>query len=227
MIELLGVSKVYPPDIVALRDVTLKVESGEFVFVTGPTGSGKTTLLRLLIGDVLPTRGRVVVGGVNLADLRRGDLPLFRRDVGVVFQDFKLLPHKTAYENVAFVLEVFGLPPKEVRRRAMEALEMVGLVHRRRLFPEQLSGGEQQRLALARAIVNMPSLLLADEPTGNLDPHTASDVVKLLLQVNAMGTTVLVATHNRELVNELRKRVVSLRDGVLVRDVRGGTYDDE
>lgn len=227
MIELLGVSKVYPPDIVALRDVTLKVEGGEFVFVTGPTGSGKTTLLRLLIGDVVPTRGRVVVGGVNLAEVRRGDLPLFRRDVGVVFQDFKLLPHKTAYENVAFVLEVFGLPPREVRRRAMEALEMVGLVHRRRLFPEQLSGGEQQRLALARAIVNMPSLLLADEPTGNLDPHTASDVVKLLLQINAMGTTVVVATHNRELVNELRKRVISLRDGVLVRDVRGGTYDDE
>lgn len=227
MIELLGVSKVYPPDIVALRDVTLKVEGGEFVFVTGPTGSGKTTLLRLLIGDVVPTRGRVVVGGVNLAEVRRGDLPLFRRDVGVVFQDFKLLPHKTAYENVAFVLEAFGLPPREVRRRAMEALEMVGLVHRRRLFPEQLSGGEQQRLALARAIVNMPSLLLADEPTGNLDPHTASDVVKLLLQINAMGTTVVVATHNRELVNELRKRVISLRDGVLVRDVRGGTYDDE
>ncbi len=227
MIELLGVSKVYPPDIVALRDVTLKVEGGEFVFVTGPTGSGKTTLLRLLIGDVVPTRGRVVVGGVNLAEVKRGDLPLFRRDVGVVFQDFKLLPHKTAYENVAFVLEAFGLPPREVRRRAMEALEMVGLVHRRRLFPEQLSGGEQQRLALARAIVNMPSLLLADEPTGNLDPHTASDVVKLLLQINAMGTTVVVATHNRELVNELRKRVISLRDGVLVRDVRGGTYDDE
>jgi len=227
LIELLGVSKVYPPDIVALRDVTLKVEGGEFVFVTGPTGSGKTTLLRLLIGDVVPTRGRVVVGGVNLAEVKRGDLPLFRRDVGVVFQDFKLLPHKTAYENVAFVLEAFGLPPREVRRRAMEALEMVGLVHRRRLFPEQLSGGEQQRLALARAIVNMPSLLLADEPTGNLDPHTASDVVKLLLQINAMGTTVVVATHNRELVNELRKRVISLRDGVLVRDVRGGTYDDE
>ncbi len=227
LISLVGVTKVFKPDIIALRGITLMIEKGEFVFITGPTGSGKTTLLRILIGDVVPTKGRVIVNDVDLVKLPRRKLPFFRRDIGVIFQDYKLLPHKTAFENVAFVLEAVGVPPKETKERVMEILSIVGLLHRRRLFPEQLSGGEQQKLAIARAIVNSPSILIADEPTGNLDPDTAWDIAELLLDINSRGTTVLVATHNKTLVDELKKRVITLKDGELVRDEKEGTYYGE
>lgn len=224
-IRLSGVTKIFHPDITALEDVYLEIPKGEFVYLVGPTGSGKTTLMRTITREVMPTRGQVMVGSYSLRKISRLDLSLFRREVGVVYQDFCLLPHLNVFENVAFVLEVLGMPPREVKERTDEVLERVNLWRRRFLYPPQLSGGEQQRVAIARAIVNSPSILLADEPTGNLDLHTAEEIMQLILSINAMGTTVLMATHNQYLVDSYRQRVVELKVGRIVRDEKRGRYE--
>ena len=224
-IRLSGVTKIFHPDITALEDVYLEIPKGEFVYLVGPTGSGKTTLMRTITREVVPSRGQITVGAFSLRKISRMDLSLFRRDVGVVFQDFCLLPHLNVFENVAFVLEVLGMPAREVKERTGEVLDRVNLWRRRFLYPPQLSGGEQQRVAIARAIVNSPSILLADEPTGNLDLHTAEEIMQLILSINALGATVLMATHNQYLVDAYRQRVVELRAGRIVRDEKRGRYD--
>jgi len=224
-VKLSGVTKIYEPDIVALEDVYLQVNSGEFVYLVGETGSGKTTLMRCITREVVPSRGYISVGGYMLRKINRYDLAIFRRDIGVVFQDFALLPSLTALENVAFVLEIMGLPKKEVTERAEEELKTVGLWRRRYMYPPQLSGGEQQRLAIARAIVNGPALLLADEPTGNLDIHTADEIMQLLLNINAAGTTIFMSTHNQSIVDTYRNRVVEIHMGRVVRDEVRGRYE--
>ena len=223
-IRLAGVTKVFEPDIVALEDIYLSIDKGEFVYLVGTTGSGKTTLLRLISREYLPTRGQITVGDVNLRKIGRGRLPFYRRDVGVVFQDYKLLPNLTVFENVAFVLEAMGIPPRVVQNRANEVIDQVGLWKRRFLKPPQLSGGEQQRVAIARAMANSPSIFLADEPTGNLDLRTSEEIMRLLLSINAAGTTVLVATHDQYLVDAYRQRLVELHNGRLKRDERRGRY---
>lgn len=223
-IRMAGVTKIFKPDILAISDIYLSVPKGDFVYLIGETGSGKTTLMRMLTREVRPSRGQISVGGVNVRRIKRGYLPYFRRNIGVVFQDFRLLPHLTAWENIAFVLEVTGASPAEVKERTNEIIDRVGMWHRRNLHPPQLSGGEKQRIAIARAIAGSPSLFLADEPTGNLDSHTAEYVMKLLLSIHAAGTTVIVATHDRTLVDSYRQRVVELHQGRLVRDERGGRY---
>lgn len=224
-VKLSGVTKIFEPDIVALEDVYLQVNSGEFVYLVGETGSGKTTLMRCITREVVPTRGYISVGGFTLRKIKRYELALFRRDIGVIFQDFALLPDLSALENVAFVLEIMGLPRKEVTERAEEGLRSVGLWRRRHMCPPQLSGGEQQRLAIARAVVNTPSLLLADEPTGNLDIHTADEIMQLLLSINAAGTTIFMSTHNQSLVDTYRNRVVEIHRGRVVRDEARGRYE--
>jgi cell division transport system ATP-binding protein len=224
MIRLQSVSKRYPNGVVALSDVSLSIPEGEFVFLIGPTGAGKSTLLRLLYRAETPTRGRISVAGRDITRLPARYVPALRRSMGVVFQDFKLLPRKTARENVAFALQVIGSPPGQIRPRALQALEMVGLGDRAEAFPWQLSGGEQQRVSIARALVNHPPLLLADEPTGNLDPRTSWEIIQLLSRISLRGTTVVVATHNKMIVDILRKRVVELADGTVVRDENYGLY---
>ena len=223
-IRLSGITKVFEPDIVALEDIYLSVDSGEFLYLVGTTGSGKTTLLRLISREYLPTRGQITVGDRNLRKLRSSELPYYRREVGVVFQDFKLLPNLTVFENVAFVLEAMGIPPKLVESRSNEVIDQVGLWRRRFLKPPQLSGGEQQRVAIARAMANSPSVFLADEPTGNLDLRTSEEIMRLLLSINASGTTVIVATHDQYLVDAYRQRLVELHNGRLKRDERRGRY---
>ncbi len=224
-IRLVGVSKIFPPDIHALDDVHLTIPQGEFVYLVGTTGSGKTTLLRLISREAQVTRGQISVGSYNLRKIPTLDLAIYRRDIGVVFQDFKLLPDLTVLENVAFVLEVIGVPSRNISERVGEVLERVGMWRRRFLKPPQLSGGEQQRVAIARAVVNAPAILLADEPTGNLDTHTAEDIMQLLLSINAAGSTVVMATHNKYMVDAYRQRVVELRAGRIVRDEKRGRYD--
>ena len=223
-IHINGLTKIFSPNIQALSYIYLDISEGEFVYLIGTTGSGKTTLMRMLTREVLPTRGQVSLDGIDLRRLSSSSLPYFRRDIGVVFQDYKLLPNLTAWENVAVVLEVCGVPRAEARERTDDVIDKVGLWNRRGLRPDQLSGGEQQRVAIARAIVNAPRLFLADEPTGNLDVHTAEYVMKLLLSIHAAGTTVIVATHDQHLVDTYRQRVVELHMGRLVRDEREGRY---
>ncbi len=224
MIRLQGVTKRYPNGLLALTDVSLSIAAGEFVFLVGPTGAGKSTLLRLLYRAEVASRGKVSVAGRDVNRLAVRQVPALRRSMGIVFQDFKLLPRKTAYENVAFALQVTGTPPEEIRPRAVQALEVVGLADRADALPWQLSGGEQQRMSIARAIVHQPPLLLADEPTGNLDPRTSWEIVQLLSRINLRGTTVLVATHNKLIVDILRQRVVELAAGTVVRDEAYGLY---
>ncbi len=219
-----GVSKVFEPDIVALRDINLEINKGEFVYVIGATGSGKSTLLRIITRELLPTRGSVRVNKVNLREMRKADIPYYRRDVGLVAQDFKLIPHLTVYENIAFVMEAMAVPPKIVSYRTNEVIEQVGLWRRRFMRPAQLSGGEQQRVAIARALANSPSLFIADEPTGNLDFNTAADVMKVLFAINAGGVTVVMSTHNQYIVDSCRQRVVELDAGRLIRDEMSGGY---
>ena len=216
MIRLYNVSKKYPGDVVALKDLSLEIERGEFVFITGPSGAGKTTLLRLLLRQELPSGGQIIVNGRNVGALPSAKVPDLRRSIGVVFQDFKLIPRKTALENVAYVLNVAGLSRTEQRRRAYNALRSVGLNHRLNTLPPVLSGGEQQRVAIARAVVNEPVLLLADEPTGNLDPDLGVEIMRLFREINARGTTVVVATHDRDLIQRMQRRTVLLDQGALV-----------
>ena len=225
MIRFENVTKVYPRSKTpALADVTLEVERGEFVFVVGPSGSGKSTLLRLVIKEEQATSGLVLVAGQDLARMPFRRVPRLRRQVGTVFQDFRLLPNKTVYQNIAFALQVIGKPGRQVRQLVPETLEMVGLEGKERRLPHELSGGEQQRVAIARAVVNKPSILICDEPTGNLDPVTSRGIVSLLDRINRTGTTLLMATHDDTIVDVFRKRVVELDDGSLVRDEAEGNY---
>jgi cell division transport system ATP-binding protein len=225
MIELINVSKSYPNGIDALHDINLTIGKEEFVFLVGSSGAGKTTLLKLLYREERPTAGKVVVDRVNVVDLDSRQVPYLRRNIGVVFQDFKLLPKRTVYENVAFALRVTGAPRSTIRRKAMQSLELVGLLRRVNSFPDELSGGEKQRACIARAIVNNPPILLADEPTGNLDPTTSWDILQLLDKINKRNTTVVVATHNKSIVDEMKRRVVELEGGRLVRDQQLGMYN--
>ncbi len=220
-------TKTYPNGKVALRDVNLVVPEGDFVFLVGPSGAGKSTLIKLLIRDELASKGRVLLDGKDLARLRRREVPQMRRRIGIVFQDFKLLPNKSVRENVAFALEVTGTPRGRIAPAVDRVLRVVGLTGQAGQLPSQLSGGEQQRTAIARALVHDPRLIIADEPTGNLDPLISWEIIQLLLRINEMGVTVLMATHNADVVTALRKRVVALEDGLIVRDEAGGAYRRE
>jgi len=227
MIVFEGVTKVYEPDVTALSDVTFVIEKGEFVFIVGASGSGKSTLIKLLLKEVEPTEGKILVGGRDLTRLKHSKVPLLRRNVGCVFQDFKLLPSRTAADNVAYALKVQGESRTSIRRKVPEVMNMVGLAHKMSSFPDELSGGEQQRVSIARAVVNHPPLLVCDEPTGNLDPDTSVGIMQLLYRINRAGTTILMVTHDREMVDKMRKRVIALEDGRLARDERRGGYTSE
>src|SRR5438270_2334449 len=224
MIKCEHVTKTYKNTLIALDDANIDIGKGEFVFMVGPTGSGKSTLLRLLLKEEEPTRGEIHVAGKNIGKLSPWKVPYLRRNLGTVFQDFKLLPDKTVFENVAFALEVIGKPRHVIDSRVPEAIELVGLKQKLNNFPDELSGGEQQRVSIARAFVNRPLILLADEPTGNLDPATSVDIMKLLDRINRTGTTVVMATHDNAIVDAMRRRVVELEDGRVVRDQARGVY---
>jgi cell division transport system ATP-binding protein len=227
MIVFEAVAKTYDPDVQALRDVSFVIDKGEFVFVVGASGSGKSTVIKLLLKEIEPTRGRIIVGGRDVGRLKRSKIPMLRRNVGCVFQDFKLLPNRTAYENVAYALKVQGESRAEIRRKVPEVLSLVGLSSKMNSLPDELSGGEQQRVSIARAVVNHPPLLICDEPTGNLDPDTSVGIMQLLYRINRSGTTILMVTHDREMVDKMRKRVIQLEDGRLARDERRGGYAGE
>jgi cell division transport system ATP-binding protein len=227
LVELRNVSKTYANGTVALRDINLRLDKGEFVFLVGPSGSGKSTLVKLLLKEEDATEGEVYVNGYDVTSMTRQEIPYLRRSLGVVFQDFRLLPNKTVYENVAFAMIITEALPKEIRRQVPMALALVGLSRKANMYPHQLSGGEQQRVALARALVNNPALLIADEPTGNLDPETSWEIMKLLSEINHRGTTVIVATHEKSIVDAMKKRVVAISKGVIVRDQEKGLYRDE
>jgi cell division transport system ATP-binding protein len=224
MIRFEDVTKVYKGDVVALRDVSLEIAKGEFVFLVGPSGSGKSTFLRLLLRDETSTQGRILVAGRDIGRLGSWKVPQLRRNIGCVFQDFKLLPNKTVYENVAFALEVIGRPKSIVGSQVPQILDLVGLSKKASNFPSELSGGEQQRVSIARAFVNRPLILLADEPTGNLDPATTVGIMRLLDRINRTGTTVVMATHDQRIVDAMRRRVLELDHGSLVRDQARGVY---
>ena len=224
-IEFKNVNKTYSTGVTALADISVVIEKGEFVFVIGHTASGKSTFIKMLYREEKPTKGSVIVGGVNVAKLRNGRVFKLRRKIGVVFQDFKLLPKLTVYENVAFALECLGLKANEIRPKVMKAIEMVGLKEKARSFPHQLSGGEQQRVCIARAIVNEPKLLICDEPTGNLDPETSKEIMDVIDNINKeLKTTVIMATHDKDIVNRMKKRVISIEHGVLTSDKEKGSY---
>jgi cell division transport system ATP-binding protein len=220
MIQLYHVTKRYAPGINALTDVSLQIEKGEFIFLTGPSGAGKTTLLKLLFREEVPSEGQILVHGRNLAVLPASKVPYLRRSIGVVFQDFKLIHRKTVFENIALALHVVGVPEFVHKERVLRVLKMVGLAHRMHAYPLQMSGGEQQRIAIARALINEPSLLLADEPTGNLDPELSHEIMRLFRQINAHGATVVVATHDRELIRRFGRRVLYLEGGRYVEEAR-------
>ncbi len=224
MVLFQDVTKTFPNGVTPLRNITLRIDPGEFVFIVGPTGAGKSTLLKLIYRDEVPSRGRVYIANREVSRLLPGEVALFRRSLGVVFQDFKLLPQRTVFENVAFALRAIGTPARAVRPRVQRVLELVGLDHRVHAFPWELSGGEQQRVSIARAIINDPPLLLADEPTGNLDPNSSWDIIQVLSRINLQGTTVIVTTHNQTIVDILRRRVIQLASGEIVRDQRRGLY---
>jgi len=221
------ISKQYSTGVEALSDVSIRIHKGEFVFVVGKSGSGKSTFIKLLLKELNPTEGRIFVGGRQVTNLKRKQVSLYRRKIGVVFQDFRLLKNKTVFENVAFAQEIIGMTKRDIARNVPIMLEMVGLKGKEKMYPHELSGGEQQRVAIARALINQPTILLADEPTGNLDPKTAWDIMMLLEVVNKMGTTVVVVTHNNDVVDVMQKRVINLEDGVLVRDEKKGGYQVE
>lgn len=225
LIELKSVNKVYKNGVTALADVSVTINKGEFVFVIGHTASGKSTFIKLLYREEKPTKGTVLVGGLNVGKIRNGRVYKLRRKIGIVFQDFKLLPKLTVYENVAYALECVGMKNSEIRGKVMDALERVGLKDKVRSFPSELSGGEQQRVCIARAIVNEPKILICDEPTGNLDPDTSRDIVKVIEKINKdLGTTIIMATHDRDIVNSMKKRVIVIDHGVLAGDYAKGSY---
>ncbi len=224
MVLLEHVTKFYHPESPALKDLSFRIEPGEFVSIVGQSGAGKTTLAKLLMAEERPSSGRIVIGGWDITNIRSYEIPALRRQIGVVFQDFKLLPKKTVYENVAFALEVSGTPRSRIREVVPQVLRIVGLDNKSNRFPSQISGGEQQRVVIARALVHRPKMLLADEPTGNLDAINAGEITDLLVRINAFGTTVILVTHNREMVNVLRRRVITLHDGEVATDHKHGKY---
>ena len=227
MIYLNNVSKTYPNGTVGIKPTSLSIEKGEFVFITGNSGSGKSTLLKLMIKEIEPTHGKISINNKEITKLRRRQVPYLRRDIGVVFQDFRLLPNKTVYENVAFAMQVVQATNKEIRRAVPVVLGLVGLAKKARCYPHELSGGEQQRTAIARAIVNNSPILIADEPTGNLDPATSWEIMTLLQDINLRGVTVIVATHEREIVNVMKKREIEVNSGMIVKDIYEEGYEDE
>ena len=227
MIVFEDVSKIYEPDVVALDRVSFVIDKGEFVFIVGASGSGKTTLVRLLLKELEATNGKIIIGGRDVARLQHRKVSTLRRQIGCVFQDFKLLPRRTAADNVAYALKVQGESSASIRRKVPEVMTMVGLANKMNSFPDELSGGEQQRVSIARAVVNHPPLLVCDEPTGNLDPDTSVGIMQLLYRINRAGTTILMVTHDREMVDKMRKRVIALEDGKLARDERRGGYTAE
>lgn len=227
MIELKNVTKVYENGAEAVNNISLKINQDEFVFIVGSSGSGKSTLIRMFMKEVEPTEGSIYINNTDITQISRKEVPYLRRQMGVVFQDFRLLKNKTVYENVAFAMEVTEASNREIRRSVPAVLALVGLQRKAKAYPNQLSGGEQQRCALARAIVNKPPILLADEPTGNLDPDTAWEIMQLLDDINYRGTTVIIATHAKDIVDEMQKRVVTIKNGIILRDVEKGGYSDE
>ncbi len=226
MIEFKNVTKIYDNQTVALKNVNLSIKKGEFIFLVGPSGSGKSTFIKILIREINETEGNIFVAGRNICNLKASRIPQLRRNIGCVFQDFKLLSNKNVFENVAFALEVIGRPVYEIKVQVPQVLKLVGLYGKGDSFPNQLSAGEQQRISIARAFVNMPPILLADEPTGNLDPSTAEGIMKILSRINLIGTTVVMATHDRSIVNSMRRRVIELEEGELIRDQKRGVYGD-
>lgn len=227
MIQMKNVYKKYPNGIVALNGLDVEIDQGEFVYIVGPSGAGKSTFIKMMYREERPTSGQMLVDGVDITALKNKHVPMLRRNIGVVFQDFKLLPRLNVYENVAFALEVIEESPDSIRKKVIDTLDLVGLKQKARMFPNELSGGEQQRVSIARSIVNTPKVLIADEPTGNLDPDTSWDIMRLFEEINNRGTTIIMATHNREIVNTIRKRVIAIEGGLIVRDVAGGDYGYE
>ena len=224
MLLMTDVSKTYPSGSVALRDVNIHIQPGEFVFVVGPSGAGKSTFIKMLFREVIPTTGNIYVNGVDLLELKEKEIPYLRRQLGIIFQDYRLLPDRTVYDNVAFAMQVIETPYRKIKRRVMSVLDLVGLRKRANSYPTELSGGEQQRVAIARAIVNDPLLVIADEPTGNLDPANSNEIMKILNQVNKQGTTVLVVTHNMEIVQQMKKRTITMSEGKIISDQEKGGY---
>ena len=224
MIKFQNITKVYPPNLIALDDVSFQIEPEEFVCLVGKSGAGKTTLLKLLMAEEMPTSGRIFFGNQNVQRIKPDHLPLLRRKIGAVFQDYKLIPSKTAYENIAYAMEVIGASDSEIARDMAEVLDIVGLTIKAHNFPAQLSGGEKQRVAIARALIHRPEVILADEPTGNLDPYHSLEIIRLLLRINECGTTIVLSTHNKEIINSLRKRVVTLHEGKIIRDDKIGRF---
>lgn len=224
MIIFKNISKIYPPDVYAVKNVNLHIKPKEFVSIVGRSGTGKTTLMKILTAEERPTRGKIIVGGWDITSVRKGEVPILRRQIGVVFQDFKLLEKKTVFENIAFALQVAGADRRKIREIIPQVIKIVGLNNKEDRYPIQLSGGEQQRVAIARALVHRPKILIADEPTGNLDSYNTQEIMDLLLKINEFGTTVVLVTHNREVVNSIKKRVVTLDGGVIVSDQKVGKY---
>lgn len=224
MIEFKNVTKVYEDSTIALKNVNIVIKKGEFVFLVGPSGSGKSTLIKLLIREIPVTTGSIFVAGRNICNLKASRIPQLRRNIGYVFQDFKLLPNKTIFENIAFALEVIGKPAYAIKVQVPQVLKLVGLANKINSYPHQLSAGEQQRISIARAFVNRPPILLADEPTGNLDPATSDGIMKLLSRINLIGTTVAMASHDKSIVNSMRRRVIELEEGEIIRDQKRGVY---
>jgi cell division transport system ATP-binding protein len=224
MIQLSNISKIFHPDTNALKGVSLQIDSGEFVSIVGQSGSGKTTVVRLLISEIKPDDGQLVVGGWDITDIKKSEIPSLRRQIGVVFQDFKLLPKKTVFENVAFALQVSGAPRSRIEQTVPQVLHIVDLQDKGNRYPQELSGGERQRVAIARSLIHRPKILLADEPTGNLDALNTKDIIDLLLKINEFGTTVVMVTHNKDIVNSLKRRVITLDKGVVVSDQQVGKY---
>lgn len=227
LILLSNVSMIYPNGSTALDDISFYIERGEFVFIVGPSGSGKSTLIKLLMHEEVATSGQVIINNDDVAALKRREIPYLRRSMGVVFQDFRLLPKKTVFENVAFAMDIIGASRKEIRKQVPNVLSLVGLSHKAKSYPDELSGGEQQRVALARALVNNPAFLIADEPTGNLNPKAAMEIMDLLDDINKRGTTVIMATHAKDIVDRMKKRVIAIEDGKIVRDETRGGYGNE
>ncbi|MFS1517170.1 cell division ATP-binding protein FtsE [Bacillus sp. SM2101] len=227
MIEMQDVYKTYPNGVLAINGISVKINEGEFVYVVGPSGAGKSTFIKMMYREERPSNGSIMINGINLSSLKEKKVPLLRRHIGVVFQDFKLLPKLTVYENVAFALEVIEENPKYIKRRVMGVLDLVRLKHKARFKPDELSGGEQQRVSIARSIVNSPKIMIADEPTGNLDPDTAWEIMDIFEEINNRGTTILMATHNSEIVNKIKKRVIAIENGKIARDEMRGDYGYE
>jgi len=226
MIEMRNVYKKYPNGVVAANGIDVEINQGEFVYVVGSSGAGKSTFIKMMYREEKPTSGTIIVNGMDITKIKNSKIPIFRRSIGVVFQDFKLLPKLTVFENVAFALEVIEESPRQIKRRVMEVLDLVNLKHKARMFPNELSGGEQQRISIARSIVNSPRVVIADEPTGNLDPETTWGIMKIFEDINARGTTIVMATHNKEIVNTNKHRVIAIEDGMIVRDELLGGYDE-